>query len=136
MQLFTFAIVDDAGAILSLYRGPYGEELDRNVPEGARAVRADHVPATACQAWHAVGDEVVPRPAMAFDRTTIVADGTDAATLTLDRPFTITVEGTPHSVEEAPFTATLRASMPTTYRVRVECFPYLDLEAEIVAHAP
>lgn len=78
------------------------------------------------------------RPTIAgFDKLGIVADGVDAATLSLPIPFVITVDGVSHVVNTADdvgaYTVTLDSAMPASYAVTVEAWPYLDYKAEIVA---
>jgi hypothetical protein len=70
------------------------------------------------------------RPTMAFDRTTIAADGEDTATLAIPGRFTVTVDGVEHEVEDE---VEIASAMPATYRVTVDHFPWLPIDVEIVA---
>lgn len=75
----------------------------------------------------------VPRPTLAFDKTTIVANGVDEAVLAnLPNPTTVLVDGAEHVVTDGTFE--LSAIMPATYVVEVpDPFPYLSYRAEVVA---
>jgi hypothetical protein len=79
---------------------------------------------------------ITPRPAMPAtqDKLIITADGNDAVTLSgLPEPCTVTIGGAVYDVPDGELEwATL---MPTTYRIRVESFPYLNWEGEVTAVA-
>jgi hypothetical protein len=72
----------------------------------------------------------------AFDKLEILADGQEAATLTLPEPFMAEVDGVQHAVDTAPYAVAIRSAMPAVYRVRVDHWPYKAIDVEIVAHAP
>ena len=76
--------------------------------------------------------EVAERPALAFDRTTIAADGDDVAVLTVGQPFTALIDGEPVEVGEDGVLE-IATLTPGTYAVEVALWPYLPLHAEIVA---
>ena len=67
---------------------------------------------------------------IAFDKTTIAADGVDVAMLDIPGAFTVTIDGVDHEVEDL---LEIASDMPATYRVEVDHFPYLPLDVEIVA---
>lgn len=72
--------------------------------------------------------EIIPRPEMqvAIDKTQIVADNADKATISgLPDGATITVNGvvfTPGKPSE-----TLTSDRPATYEILVSCWPYVDV---------
>lgn len=76
---------------------------------------------------------VTPRPTLpAFNRTSILANGTDTATLSgLPDPCAVTVNGVAHSIVGG--TLELDADYPGTYRVEIRQFPYRDFVQEITA---
>jgi len=74
---------------------------------------------------------IVERPSLpAFDKTAIIADDIDMATLVLPEPMDVTIDGT---LYPAVGTLELSAAMPATYVVEIDHFPYQPLRAEIVA---
>lgn len=75
-----------------------------------------------------------PRPSLAFDKTSIVADGEDTATLTgLPDPCTVIVDDEAYEVTGG--TLEIASDMPAVYRIEIEDpFPYLPFVAEITAH--
>lgn len=83
---------------------------------------------------HWVNNGVVElRPTMAFDKTAILANGTDAAVLTLDRAFTIYIDDVPTTISSSPYQVTLKTTVPASYVIKVECFPYKILTTKVVA---
>jgi hypothetical protein len=81
--------------------------------------------------WYAPGGVLTRRPKLAFSKWIIAADGQDAARLEIGEPFEIVVDGVHFLVEEG--FVELSSDMPARYRVQVDHFPWLPLEAEIVA---
>lgn len=68
----------------------------------------------------------------AFDKTSIVADGKDAATLEgLPEGTTVQVDGIVYTVDDGVFV--FRATMPATYVIRVENWPHQVFEQEVDA---
>lgn len=82
---------------------------------------------------YAVAGALVLRPTLGgFDQTAIVADDVDVASITdLPDPCTVAVDGVEHEVTGG--TLSISSPMPATYTVRIDCFPYLLFEEEIVA---
>jgi hypothetical protein len=80
--------------------------------------------------FYCPGGVLTPRPTLAFGRTTIAADGVDVATLAIPGAFTVTIDGAEYEIEDV---LEIASAMPATYRVEVDHFPYLPLDAEIVA---
>jgi hypothetical protein len=82
---------------------------------------------------YVLGGTVTPRPTLpAFDKTSILANGTDTATLsTLPDPCAVTVNGVEFSITGG--TLELDADYPGTYRVEIRQFPYRDFVQEIIA---
>lgn len=81
---------------------------------------------------------VVPRPTLAgFDKLAIAADGIDEAVLELDRPFRITIDGETLEIDEpeagGAYVIGLATTLPATWTVRVEAWPALPYETEVVA---
>ncbi|MBP0439426.1 hypothetical protein [Tianweitania sediminis] len=79
-------------------------------------------------------DRVVLRPQLAVtaSKTTIAADGVDEAVITgIPAGITFAIDGVPSTADGAPIQ--LRATMPATYRLAINHFPYLPIEMEIVA---
>lgn len=74
---------------------------------------------------------IVDRPTLAFDKTEIVADGVDVAKLVLPDPCNVEIDGVVHTIEGGLLELT--ATVPARYRVRVDQFPYRQLDVEIVA---
>ena len=82
------------------------------------------------------GGEVVPRPAIeaVLSKTTIFADGIDAATIAgLPDPCVLSVDGEVREV--AGGEAGFRSSEPGTYEVAVAAWPYLPWSATITVEA-
>ncbi|WP_131193729.1 hypothetical protein [Lichenihabitans psoromatis] len=72
------------------------------------------------------------RPALpGFDKLTIKADGTDAATIVLPDAMTVTIDGLPAQHEAGPLA--FKADSPGAYVVSITQFPYLDFSAVITA---
>ena len=80
--------------------------------------------------FYCPGGVLTARPTLAFDKTAIAADGSDVATLAIDGPFTVTIDGVEYEVEDV---LEIASDMPATYRVEIDHFPYLPLDVEIVA---
>lgn len=130
-----FAIYEiESGRIRSFYDGIDGE-LSLMTPDGlagievARDIRQD---------IHWIdGGSVALRPSLAFDRTEILADDVDAARLTLDRPFTATVDGTRYDIDEPTeagiYELAITSPMPADYPVEIDVWPYLPLSTRIIA---
>lgn len=80
--------------------------------------------------------ELVERPQLAFDKTEILADGTDAATLAnLPDPCTVLVDGEPHEITGGSIE--MVTTMPGVYVIEIEDpFPYQPFRAEVTANAP
>lgn len=76
---------------------------------------------------------VTPRPVLpGFDKTSILADGTDTATLSgLPDPCIVHVNGATHSITGG--TLELDADYPGIYQVEIREFPYRDFIQEITA---
>ena len=81
--------------------------------------------------WYAPGGVLTRRPKLAFTKWIIAADGQDAARLEIGEPFEITVDGERFIAEEGA--VEISSDMPGRYRVEIDRFPWLPLEAEIVA---
>lgn len=83
--------------------------------------------------YRIVAGEIVERPTLAFDKTTILADGEDKATLTgLPDPCTVLVDGTPYEVTGGTLQVT--SDMPATYEIEIEDpFPAQYFKATIHA---
>lgn len=78
------------------------------------------------------GGAITPRPTFTgFDKTSIAADGEDAATMVLPVAAIVTVDGVEYDAPAGPFEFV--AEMAGTYHVTVSSFPYRDLAVEIVA---
>lgn len=77
----------------------------------------------------------VPRPELGFDKTEIVADDTDVATLTgLPDPCVVRIDGTAHTITGG--TLQISSPLPATYHVEItdeNAFPAQALDVEIVA---
>lgn len=131
---------------------PYGEQVayvqhddDGRITTigSVSRVTFDAIPITLMQIVEGVGHPdthwvdggfIYLRPAPpSFDKTAIVADGVDAAVLEHDSPFSIWIDGELHEITEAPYRVELTADVPSTYQVRVEAFPTLPLQTEVVA---
>jgi|SRR5690625_5069129 len=80
--------------------------------------------------------ELVERPQLSFDKTTIIANGIDAATLAnLPDPCTVLVDGDPHEI--AGGRIEMVTTMPGVYVIEIEDpFPAKPFRAEVIAHAP
>lgn len=80
-----------------------------------------------------VDEQLVPRPILAFDKTTILADDQDKATLTgLPDPCTVLVDDTPYEVTGG--TLEITSDMPATYEIEIEDpFPAQHFKATIHA---
>lgn len=80
-----------------------------------------------------VDEQLVPRPTLAFDKTTILADDQDKATLTgLPDPCTVLVDDTPYEVTGG--TLEITSDMPATYEIEIEDpFPAQYFKATIHA---
>jgi len=66
-------------------------------------------------------------------KATITADDVDEAVITgIPASATVELDGAPIDGLEGD-TITITSPMPATYRVRVECWPFLPFEVEIVA---
>lgn len=80
--------------------------------------------------------EVIERPTLAFDKTEIIADGQDSATLaSLPAPCTVLVDGDPHEITGGRIE--MVTTMPGVYVIEIEDpFPYRPFRAEVIAHAP
>ncbi|NYZ17204.1 hypothetical protein HL658_32060 [Azospirillum sp. RWY-5-1] len=78
---------------------------------------------------------VRPRPALpGFDKTTILADGQDVATILLPDPCTVTINGTAHIVEGGRLE--LVGAYPGAYRVVIDQFPHLPFEETVTCASP
>jgi hypothetical protein len=76
---------------------------------------------------------VIQRPSLAFDRTEIIADGADTATIVgLPNPTGITVNGDPMVVTDGEFT--FATDIAGEHFIEVDGFPYRRLVAIITAH--
>lgn len=74
---------------------------------------------------------VRPRPSLlGFEKTEIVANGQDAAIMTLPEPMEVVIDENVYQIENV---LEIVSDMPATYKVEIKHFPYLDFEAEIVA---
>ncbi|MFV3131961.1 hypothetical protein [Niveispirillum sp. KHB5.9] len=82
---------------------------------------------------YVVSGTITPRPILPqFDKTSILADGTDIATLSgLPDPCTVLVNGEEHTITGG--TLELDADYPGTWRVEIRHFPYRDFVQEITA---
>jgi hypothetical protein len=81
---------------------------------------------------------IAPRPALGgFGRLEIAADDADTARLAHDGPFTVTIDGAPHTIdtpdETGAYVLEITAAIPAEYRVAVEAWPALPYEATITA---
>lgn len=76
---------------------------------------------------------LTPRPDLAgFDKTSILADGADTATLSgLPDPCMALINGLEHTITGG--TLELDADYPGTWRVEIRYFPYRDFVQEITA---
>lgn len=86
---------------------------------------------------HYVQDgELIERPQLVFDKTEILADGADAATLaSLPDPCTVLVDGDPHEITGGRIE--MVTTMPGVYVIEIEDpFPYQPFRAEVTANAP
>lgn len=86
---------------------------------------------------HMVQDgELVERPQLVFDKTEIIADGQDSATLTnLPDPCTVLVDGDAHEITGGRIE--MVTTMPGVYVIEIEDpFPYQPFRAEVTANAP
>lgn len=91
--------------------------------------------------YRIVAGEIVERPTLSFDKTTILADGTDEAVMVgLPIPTTVVFDaGTPDERVEVVEDGSLevRASVPGTYTILIEDpFPAQSFEGEIIAEEP
>ena len=87
----------------------------------------------ATAAGHYLRDgEIVPRPTLGFDKTSIAADGEDLATLAAPLPpgAIVEIDGARVEVDGA---LQIASDMPATYRVEIDAFPYRFFTAEITA---
>lgn len=77
--------------------------------------------------------EIAARPAIAFDKMVIAADGIDTATLAgLPDPCTVVIDGDEQVVTGG--TLEFSAAAPGAYRIQVlDPFPAREVDAEIVA---
>lgn len=77
--------------------------------------------------------EIIPRPDLAFDKLTIIADGVDEAVLSdLPDPCMVVINGQTHEVTGGSLE--LSADVPATYVVEIRNpFPYQRFRAEVVA---
>ncbi|MFM2045237.1 MAG: hypothetical protein RLY86_3813 [Pseudomonadota bacterium] len=117
---FIRQIMDISPAEADLYAEPGWQVMAVAVPP---TLAADYV----------LAGTVTPRPVLPdFDKTAILADGIDTATLSgLPDPCTVTVNGQDHSVTGGVLE--LDADHPGTYRVEIRHFPYRDFVQEITA---
>jgi hypothetical protein len=133
--LQAFAIFDpSSGRIRMLYLGratDVGLQLQpgEGWAECDRSVRNDTY-------WHD-GTAIVPRPVLRFDRSEIVANGSDRAILALREPFRVTVEGAGFEVDDPDgdgvYALVLVSTMPAVYTVEIDHWPFLPFRAEITA---
>jgi hypothetical protein len=123
-----------------VYRLDSGEILQVaiNVPEDMIAAQAGPGQGVLVTAegdggarWYAPGGVLTRRPRLAFTKWIIAADGADVARLEIGEPFEIAIDGETFAVEEGFIE--LSADMPARYRVEVDHFPWLPLDAEILA---
>jgi hypothetical protein len=130
-----FALYDPgSGRIRVVYTGraeEVGLQLQANEgwAECDRTVRTD-------THWHD-GTAIVPRPVLKFDCTEIVANGSDRAILALREPFRVTVDGVAFEVDDADgdgvYALVLVSTMPASYAVAIDHWPFLPFTAEITA---
>lgn len=67
---------------------------------------------------YVLGGSVVPRPVLAFDKTSIAADDTDTATLTgLPDPCTVSIDGTEYEVTGG--TLEITSALPAIYQIEI-----------------
>lgn len=86
---------------------------------------------------YVVEGERAARPAFPvdFDKTEILADDTDVATMSgLPQPCVVKVDGEEYIVSDGVLE--ISSPMPATYVVEIDHWPYLPYRTEIVAHAP
>lgn len=107
-----------------------GDEVNAalNAPAGSTAIPGEFSTLT----HYVVDGAIVPRPALpAWSKTTIVADGTDAAVLNVGVPARVHVDGVLHDVPDGVIE--IAASVPATYSVTVDAFPYIGTAFTIEA---
>lgn len=128
-----------------IFRSGTGQIMQcMNIPsdEAPLYERPNEIPAVQVMACNAapdmfgdyvVGGAVVQRPTLpSFDKTSILANGSDTATLSgLPDPCTVLVNGQEYIVTGG--TLELDAGYPGTYRVEIRHFPYRDFVQEIIA---
>jgi hypothetical protein len=78
------------------------------------------------------------RPALAgFSKLSISANNSDTARLTVDRPFGATIDGVRYDIstpeKKGVYALDITASIPATYRVDIDAWPYLPYSATITA---
>lgn len=75
------------------------------------------------------------RPVLTCDKTQIVADDMDYATIAgLPIPCTVLVDSVKHIVEDGSFE--FASTMPARYTIEIDAFPYLPFTTTIRAIAP
>ena len=109
-----------------------GQGMTQRVAWDYHRTTIPSVEGTGAPDTHYVLDGVITaRPVLAgFDKTTIVADGEDEASITLPEPMNVEIDEVTHEVTD---TLAISSDMPATYRVRIEHFPWQTYETEIVA---
>lgn len=107
------------GEITTAYSFPEGEEDSVTQREGFGYVEGF----AHGDAWYVLDGELTERPASPVSRANLTL-------LNVPEGSKLTVNGESFDAEGE---VELEIPLPGTYSVRVECFPYLDFEEEVVA---
>ena len=131
---------DTPGRIIQTVEGGADESFGSRVAEMGLTAQEVPLPAILGKPIGSIwwdGAAVSDRPVLpaTLSKTSIIANGTDAAALTgLPDPCTVTVAGT--DVVVTGGTASVKSAYPTTMVLSIRHFPHLDWSATVVATAP
>ena len=114
----TVSYYDTTGKILHTYSGLCLDRVDAEHPE---LFRVDGIHSG--KTHYILNGEVTERPASPVNRA-------DLTLLGVPEGSKLWINGKSYDAEG---TVELEFPLPGTYRLRVECFPYLDWEGEVVA---
>lgn len=125
--IIPFTIYDTASGKIAWIGEASPDFGEADVPAGHAVLLGSALDETL---FYVPGGEATPRPILSFDKTTIVADGVDAATLELPGTFTAEIDGS--EVVTCEDELKFVSDMTGTYEIVVNHFPYQRLRARIM----